>query len=676
MKNMQSAAIIAMVAAFQLGLASEESLSSNVTPVQKVIQLMQGMMEKGKKEKHEEQVQYAAYKQFCDDTSVEKQRAIEEADEKLFTLKADIQKYTAHAAKLTKEIAELDEDVAIWTGDTKAATKVREIEEADNRATLTDLSESIDALERAIRTLEKQAHDRKQESFMQLSALKDVKLIPQETKRFVDAFVQDGTAFANGDMEAPEANAYEFQSSGVVEMLSKLQDKFTAERTNLEKEEANAHHAYELLMQDLNAQITQGEKDRDAKAEAKAKALEAKADAVGSLKDTAATRAEDSKYLGDLTATCEQKATDFENRQQLRAEEIEAIEKAIEIISSGAVSGSAEKHLPSLVQLRKASSLAQLRTNTQSQTRMRVVQYLQRKSEKLNSRLLSLLSVRVTDDPFTKVRKMIKELIVRLMEEAGEEAEHKGWCDEELATNEATRKEKTETVETLHADIDELEASTTKLTEEITDLTKAVSELDDAVQKATNLRQEEKAKNGATIQDAMQAQEAVESAITVLKEFYAKAGEATSFVQKRAEPEIFDSAYKGMGSESGGVVGMLEVIESDFARLESETKAAEANAQKEYDSFTSDSAVDKAQKKKMIEHKTAKKQDQEQAMQMKSEDLQGSQKELDAALAYFDKLKPSCVDSGVSYEDRVARRKEEIESLQEALNILNGEDIA
>ena len=50
--------------------------------------------------------------------------------------------------------------------------------------------------------------------------------------------------------------------------------------------------------------------------------------------------------------------------------------------------------------------------------------------------------------------------------------------------------------------------------------------------------------------------------------------------------------------------------------------------------------------------------------------------ELDAALAYFDKLKPSCVDSGVSYEDRVGRRKEEIESLQEALRILNGEDIA
>merc|ERR1719359_669174 len=270
---------------------------------------------------------------------------------------------------------------------------------------------------------------------------------------------------------------------------------------------------------------------------------------------------------------------------------------------------------------------------------------------------------------------MIKELIVRLMEEANEEAEHKGWCDTELSTNEQTRKEKTEAVETLHAEIDQLEASIAKLTEDIGELTKAVAELNAAMAKATDLRTKEKATNTETISDAQDAQTAVAQALTVLKEFYAKAAEATAFVQK-AEPEIFDSAYKGMGGESGGVVGMLEVIESDFARLESDTKASEASAQKDYDEFMTDSKVDKSKKSTDIEHKEAKKQDQSQTLTVKKEDLEGTQKELDAALAYFDKLKPSCVDAGVSYEDRVARRKEEIESLQEALRILNGEDIA
>merc|ERR1719183_350619 len=253
---------------------------------------------------------------------------------------------------------------------------------------------------------------------------------------------------------------------------------------------------------------------------------------------------------------------------------------------------------------------------------------------------------------------MIKDLITKLLEEANEEAEHKGWCDAELATNEQTRKEKTEAVATLRAEMDELEASIAKLTEEITELTEAVAAIDAAVAKATKIREEEKAKNAETIKDAKEAQTAVAQALTVLKEFYEKAGEATALVQQQPEaPEIFDKPYKGMQGESGGVVGMLEVIQSDFARLEAETSAAEAQAQKEYDQLMDDSAVDKAQKQKDIEHKTAKKQNQEQALEEKKTDLEGTQKELDAALAYYEKLKPSCVDAGVSYEDRVARRK-------------------
>merc|ERR1719197_2230551 len=257
---------------------------------------------------------------------------------------------------------------------------------------------------------------------------------------------------------------------------------------------------------------------------------------------------------------------------------------------------------------------------------------------------------------------MIKDLIVKLMEEANEEAEHKAWCDTELSSNEQTRKEKTAAVESLHAQKDELEASIAKLTEDIAELTQAIADLDAAVAKATELRNAEKAKNKETIADAKEAQTAVAQALAVLKEFYAKAAEATSLVQQQPEiPEVFDSEYKGMQSSNGGVVGMLEVIESDFARLEADTKAAESSAQKEYDEFVADSTADKNKKATDIEHKTAKKQDENQALTLTQEDLTGTQGELDAALQYYDKLRPSCIDAGVSYEDRVARRKEEIE---------------
>jgi len=662
-------------------LALTSANAVEVTPVQKVIQLLSGMMEKGKKEKHDEQVQFAAYKQFCGDTSVEKTRSIEQAAQQIDMLKADIAKAVADAANLGKEISGLDQDVSVWEGDKKAATSVRQIEKTDYSTTHDDYSESVDALQRAIAVLKKQSFDRKQKgSLAQVSALKNINLIPAKAKKIIDAFLSTSedpelieTQLMNKMMgkevsSAPEANAYEFQSHGVIEMLEKLLDKFIDERSTLEKEEMNSRHAFDMLMQDLKAQIQQASSDRGEKAVAKATTLQSKADNSGDLQDTTTSKAADEKYLGDLTATCRTKSSDFESRQQLRTEEIQAIEKAIEILGSGAVSGAAAKHLPSA-----ASSFAQLRSSSLNPAQQKAFFYLQEQAKHLNSRVLSSLAIRVEEDPFSKVKKMIKGLIVRLMEEANEEAEHKGWCDTELSTNEQTRKEKTESVQMLHAEIDELTSSIAQLGEDLTDLAKSVAELDQAMATATKQRQEEKASNQATTKDASDAQTAVAQALVVLKEFYAKAAESTAFVQR--QPDVFDTPYQGMGAESGGVVGMLEVIESDFARLEAETSAAEATAQKMYDGFMTDSKVDKAQKTTDSEHKTAKKQDQEQALTVKSADLDGTQKELDAALAYFDQLKPSCVDSGVSFDERVSRRKEEIESLQEALKILNGESI-
>merc|ERR1719375_2152399 len=130
-----------------------------------------------------------------------------------------------------------------------------------------------------------------------------------------------------------------------------------------------------------------------------------------------------------------------------------------------------------------------------------------------------------------------------------------------------------------------------------------------------------------------------------------------------------------MGGESGGVVGMLEVILSDFARLEADTASAEETSQTEYDAFMTDSKDDKTQKLTDVDHKSDKKQDQSQTLTQKKKELKMAQKELDAATAYFDKLKPTCVNTGTSYEERVARREEEVASLGEALKILNGESI-
>merc|ERR1719159_441758 len=284
------------------------------------------------------------------------------------------------------------------------------------------------------------------------------------------------------------------------------------------------------------------------------------------------------------------------------------------------------------------------------------------------------------------------------MQEATEEAEHKGFCDTELTTNKQTRDSKTEESDELTAESEKLTADIQKLASEIATLGEEIAALDAMMAKATSIREAEKEKNKATIEDAKGAQAATQQAITVLKEFYDKAAvqgaamtqekvnpqgpinyderalqilDKTSLLQKSSamqKPEMEEGGYTGMGN--GGVMGMLEVIESDFARLLAETTAAEQEAAADFEKLSNDSAEDKAVKSTDMKSKTASKTRKESELASTKKDLATTKEELAAAMDYYEKLKPSCVDAGVSYEERVARRKEEIESLQEALKIL------
>jgi len=397
------------------------------------------------------------------------------------------------------------------------------------------------------------------------------------------------------------------------------------------------------------------------------------------LAQTTADLDEDQKYLDDTVALCTQKTTDFEARQKLRGEELDAISKAIEIISSQAVAGSGDKHLPQLVQIRsKASALSQLRSSQKSPSQEKVISFLNEQARKTGSRLLSEMALSAQANPFGKVKKMIKDLIVKLMEEATSETEHKGWCDTELTTNKQTRDKKTSEVNDLQSNIEDLTATIAQLTQDIADLTAAVKELDADMAKQTEERSASKAKNTQTIKDAKAAQVAVEQAMAVLKDFYAKSAEATAFAQQSpAEdaPETFEKPYKGLLAEGGNVVDFLEVILTDFSRLESETTSAEAEEEDEYKTFMFESKKDKALKENEIKLKSGTKTDKESALQQANEDLKVTQQQLDKALEYYEKLKPTCVDSGITYEERVKRREEEIVSLQEALKILAGTDL-
>jgi len=431
-------------------------------------------------------------------------------------------------------------------------------------------------------------------------------------------------------------------------------------------------------MQQLSDNKENAEHEINKKTTLRAETEEQKAADEGEKEATIADRNEDQVYLDDTKALCTQKTVDFQARQKLRQEELDAINKAIEIMSSGAVAGSGEKHLPQFLQMKSSrSALLQIKESTQSPVQMELSQFLAARGREIGSTLLAQVAQSAASDPFKKVKKMIKDLISKLMQEATEEAEAKGFCDTEVTTNTQTRNKKTEEVNTLNSDIEDLTATIAQLTQSIADLTSQLKELATAMAETTADRSASKAKNEATITDAKEAQTAVGQAMAVLKDFYAKSAEATALVQGPADdaPETFDKPYKGMGTEGGGAVDFLEVILSDFSRLESETSAEESAETEEYKAYMFEAEKDQALKMNEKKHKEQKMIDKESALHSAEEELKLTQEALDKAVAYYEKLKPTCVDTGISYEERVKRREAEMQSLQDALKILAGTDV-
>jgi ribosomal protein S15P/S13E len=665
-------------------LPSASADTHKATPISKVLELMDEMAVKGRKELEAEETRFTAFWQWCGDQTRILNDEITKATDKMMALTATIERCAADIKSLTARINELEEDVGRWKKDMGSASDVNAKESADYQALAADYTESLTALDGAIITLKKQAYNRPQAEAALLQVQR-LRLLPMSSKRALVAFLQQPSVEEMPDerllRSSPEAYGYEFQSTGVIDMLEKLKDQFGTKKYELDAEEQKRQHAFEQIMQQLTDNIENAEHEISKKTALRAETEQAKAEAEADLAETTAKRAEDQKYLDEMTSLCEVKKSDFESRKELREQEIATIKQAIEIISSQSVAGAGEKYLPAFAQHGSSSTLVQLRGEQQNPLQGRIANFLASRGKMLNSRLLSMVSERVAADPFTKVKKMIKDLIWKLTEEATAETEHKGWCDTELTTNQQTREYKTATVNELTATEEDLTANIAKLTQEIETLTEEIATLAEEMAKATADRAESKATNEETIADAKEAQTAVQNAIAILKDYFAKSAQATALAQHGSAgpaedaPETFDKPYKGMLPEGGNVVDFLEVILTDFARLESETTTAEATELAEYKKYMFESEKDKAVKENSKGHKEAKKAELETALQQTIEDLKATQEQLDAAITYYEKLKPTCVDSGVTYEDRVKRREAEMQSLKEALGILQGTSI-
>jgi len=644
-------------------VAPAQVSAAKVTPVQQVISMLEGMKTKGAASMKEEQVVFKKYSEWVKETTTTLSQQIITSKSEIEKLLAFIDITNAKVDSLGVAISKLDSDIDMTTGDLKDATKTRAAEHAEYEKTQTDYSESVSALEEAIQVLEKENYDRATaDAFLQKMAVEK-----KGMSRVLAALLQMRSE--DTETNAPEVAAYEFQGGKVIAMLEKLLDEFKGKLADTVEVENNQAHQFDLESSNLKFMLAQMEADRKEKAALKAKAKSESAEAVGDLGETKQSLAEDEKTKKDTEVEFALKSEQFEANQKVRTDELAALTQATEILADPKVSASYAAHI-NLVQLNAKASPSFLQVRSQSQAQLlvrgKVADLLRKKAQVLSSKALAQMATEVAANPFAKVITMIKSLLEKLKSEAAAEGAHKEWCDKELKKNKLKREKKTSKVDLLTAEVAGLSSSIESTKAEISKLSEEQAELAKKMAEATALRTEDKATNLATIKDAEVALEATAQATAIIKEFYAS---QASFLQGQQVPEM--AAYKGMGTSEGGVVGMLEVIATDFQRLLTETTANEKAAASEYAEFMSDSKAS-AKTKHDLEFNLSLEADKLEFEKSNTQkNLDGVQVELDKANEYFAYLTPQCTTIHVSYEERVAKRKEEIEALKQAYSILD-----
>jgi len=602
------------------------------------------------------------FAEMCEERSKNLQFEIKTGKGEVAELKAAIDEETAIAASLDTKVEELTASIATDEADLEAATKIREKESADFMAEEKELSEVIDALQRAIGILEKEMA-KHGASMMQLKnagslaktlqLLVDASSLTSADAKGIAALVQTQQSSDDTETGAPDPAVYKGQSGGIIDTLGDLLEKAEGQLAELRNKETAALHEFQMLKQSLDDKIKYETKEL---AEAKtgiAASNEKKATAEGDLEMTTKNLNEDVEALSDLHHECLSKAQDYEAETKSRGEELTAIataKKTIQETTGGAADLSYGFSQVSLLQRSQSGGL-------------KVVRFLRELAQNKHFPALAQLSmrmdaaIRTSDDPFAKVKGLIQDMIERLEKEAEADATEKAYCDKELAETKAKKDAKTTEIKKLSTKIDQMTSRSAQLKGEVAELEKGLSALAKAQAEMDKMRLEEKEEYTKAKGEMEAGIKGVQLALKVLREYYAKGDKA-------------HSADEGGGS---GIIGLLEVVESDFSKGLIEMTSTEEAAQAAYDQETKENEIEKTTKEQDIKYKSEEATGLDKATAEATSDRTGVQEELDAVLEYLKGIEDRCIAKPETYEERVARREAELAGLREALSILESE---
>jgi len=637
-----------------------QGIRVKISPVQKVVQMIDEMAGKVQKELDATTADFEEYAKFCDDQSVEKDYAIKDGKESMEELSATITDTSAGIESAAAKIEDVSTKISDTESELSTATAVRKAEneafvksEKELLETTRELEGATTAIKKSLSLVQLRGGKVGQSERETLAAvvaglgqLVEASFVTPEQRRHISSLLEER---ADAE-ESFEARMRTLDSNAIVDTLTTMTDEAEESLTETRKREGEAVQAFAMLKQSLEGEIKGMKEELTESTQFKASSAEKLATAQGDLTVTTKSFNEDTAYLKDLKRDCQTRAREFEVTVKDNNAELTALGKAKAILLKKFA----------LVQTHtKVHAMAKVQDEDPKSRALRSIEQLGRK---LHSTALVSLAYRAASDPFGKVRSMIEDMIAKLLQEAAEEATQKAFCDKEIGESKASKDEKQGKLDKVNSRLEKAESTIASLTDQITTLSKEVAESDAALAEATALRTKEKTTFTAVEKDLSESQEACAAATEVLREYY----EGASLIQT-AQKAKDTTDEQGDGS---GILGMLEVAESDFATALAEARTVEEAAQSEFDKLKEESKMLKTTKTMEIKGKQSEIGSLKTTASDLGSDKEGLTGELDAVLAYLDKLKPQCETKVPSYAERKAAREQEIEGLKNALEIL------
>mmetsp|Transcript_2957 Transcript_2957/g.6719 ORF Transcript_2957/g.6719 Transcript_2957/m.6719 type:complete len:674 (+) Transcript_2957:68-2089(+) len=655
------------VAVFAAVAAGSSELNGG-NPVSKVLQLLQSLAQKVIQEGEAEQKQYEKFVDWCQETARNNQWQMKNGAERADALKAQIEKYNADIQSLEALIEEQAESIAKNEDDLDKANNVRKHEHGDWSESDRAMGETIDTVERAIALLKKQAkkgfmqipHAATEELTNTLEELMASSLFTVEDKKPLMGFMQSKEDAADdaeyGAMQPDDDEQRQDPIKVVVNVMEDLLDKALSQRSEASKQEKTAQFNFDMLKQSLTDEIATENKEMKSAKKNLAGAQEALSNAEGDLALTEKGYTGDAEGLHKLQQDCMEKASDHEISVKERSEELAALAKAEDVIRES--TGGASKQAYSFSQvLQKGADLSH------------VVSKLRSLSRSLDDMQISFLASQISttatqmDDPFAKVKGLITQMVDRLEQQAKAEAGHKEYCDKEMAKATMKKMDHEDAVDSLTSKFNKAVSRIATLKQDIIDIDADLAALDKSGAESMQNRQSEHADYLQAKKDYEQGVDGVQQAIKVLRDYYA----SDAFVQ---QPSV-GSHSKGSGSAQG-IIGLLEVAESDFSKMLAEVEADEREAEEIFEKEKQENKMTKVTKETDRKYKEREEQSLESTVSELRQDRDSEQNELDAVLEYTGKLNKMCVSKPDSYEERKQRREAEIDGLKQALEILEG----